>query len=102
MRLSRYNAKQVKDILDKIPALIQGTPVLAQLGIGAVSGCLTGYVTMKVGKSAAVVAGGGIIAAQLAYSQGFGNVDWSKIQQKAKETQDKLNKTKLISNVNFL
>ncbi|KAF5275979.1 hypothetical protein FQA39_LY00775 [Lamprigera yunnana] len=61
---------------------------------------LTGYVTTKVGKNAAVFVGGGIILAQVAHNQGYGSLDWTKIQDKAQAMHEKLNQTPFYSSVN--
>lgn len=43
----------------------------------------TGYVTLKVGKTAALALGGGIILLQIAQQKGYITIDWSKVRQKA-------------------
>lgn len=51
---------------------------------------LTGFVTMKVGKVAAVAVGGGIIMLQIAAHQGYIRINWDKIQKKAEKITDKV------------
>lgn len=43
----------------------------------------TGYVTLKVGKTAALALGGGIILLQIAQQKGYITIDWNKVRQKA-------------------
>lgn len=50
----------------------------------------TGYVTMKVGKMAAVAVGGGIIILQVANQQGYIKIDWNKINKKIDKVSDKV------------
>lgn len=50
----------------------------------------TGYVTMKVGKAAALALGGGIILLQLAHQQGYITVDWNKVTRKFDKVTDKV------------
>lgn len=51
---------------------------------------VTGYVTMKVGKVAAVALGGGIILLQFAHQQGYITIDWNKINNKIDKATDKV------------
>lgn len=50
----------------------------------------TGYITMKVGKAAAVAVGGGIILLQIANQQGYITIDWNKINKKVDKVTDKV------------
>lgn len=50
----------------------------------------TGYVTMKVGKAAALAVGGGIILLQFANQQGYIHVDWNKVTRKFDKVTDKV------------
>lgn len=61
-----------------------------QIVIGAGSGWITGFVTMKVGKMAAVALGGGIIVLQFAHQQGYITIDWNKINNKIDKATDKV------------
>jgi FUN14 domain-containing protein 1 len=45
---------------------------------------------MKVGKIAAFAIGGGIIMLQIAATQGYININWDKIQNKADKISDKV------------
>lgn len=50
----------------------------------------TGYITMKVGKMAAIAVGGGIILLQVANQQGYIQIDWNKINKKVDKVTDKV------------
>lgn len=50
----------------------------------------TGYITMKVGKMAAIAVGGGIILLQMANQQGIISIDWNKVQKKVDKVTDKV------------
>lgn len=45
---------------------------------------------MKVGKTAAMALGGGIILLQVAHQQGYITVDWKKITRKIDKVSDKV------------
>jgi FUN14 domain-containing protein 1 len=60
-----------------------------QILVGAGSGWVTGYVTMKVGKATALALGGGIILLQIAHQQGYIKVDWKKVTRKIENATDK-------------
>lgn len=49
----------------------------------------TGFLTMKVGKTVAVIAGGSIILLQIAANEGYIQIDWNKITKKANKIADK-------------
>lgn len=76
--------------LDKIVGDVSKKSATQQILLGAGSGWATGYVTMKVGKVAAIALGGGIILLQVAHQQGYVKVDWSKICRKVDKIADQL------------
>lgn len=76
--------------LDKILGDVSKKSATNQIVLGAASGWVTGYVTMKVGKVAAIALGGGIILLQVANQQGYINVNWSKITKKVDKFADKV------------
>ena len=88
-------------MLSKIPKFINASSSLTQIALGGITGLTTGCVVMKLGKTAAAVTGGGLLIAQIAHSQGYGNMDWKKIKAKAEETtkalDSKYNQTKFAS-----
>ncbi|KAK5650761.1 hypothetical protein RI129_001790 [Pyrocoelia pectoralis] len=75
-----------KGLLSKLPQLIGKSPGLTQIAIGSITGLSTGYAVTKFGKIPVAVAGTAILIAQIAHSQGCGNMDWKKIKSKAQET----------------
>ncbi|XP_055641502.1 FUN14 domain-containing protein 1 isoform X2 [Toxorhynchites rutilus septentrionalis] len=76
--------------LDRFVGDVSKKSVTKQILIGAGSGWATGYITMKVGKVAAVAVGGGIILLQIANQQGYINIDWNKIHKKVDKVADKV------------
>jgi len=52
-----------------------------QMFIGGVSGWLTGFLAMKVGKVAATAIGGSIILFQVANHKGYINVNWNRLNR---------------------
>nr|XP_022907962.1 FUN14 domain-containing protein 1-like [Onthophagus taurus] len=61
-----------------------------QLLLGVVLGYATGYVTMKVGRKAALVVGTGVLAFQIAQNFGFTKSNWDDARNKAKAVQSKM------------
>lgn len=67
----------------------------------------TGYITLKVGKTAAFAVGGGIILLQIAQQKGYVTIDWKKIKEKAEISTEKVDtayikdSSKWIEKVNF-
>lgn len=53
----------------------------------------TGYITLKVGKTAAFAVGGGIILLQIAQQKGYIKIDWTKIKEKAESSTEKVEST---------
>lgn len=77
-------------ILDRFVGDVSKKSATKQILIGAGSGWATGYITMKVGKMAAIAVGGGIILLQVANQQGYIQIDWNKINKKVDKVTDKV------------
>uniref|UniRef100_A0A8D8FLK8 FUN14 domain-containing protein 2 n=1 Tax=Culex pipiens TaxID=7175 RepID=A0A8D8FLK8_CULPI len=77
-------------VLDRWVGDVSKKSATKQILIGAGSGWATGYITMKVGKAAAVAVGGGIILLQIANQQGYITIDWNKINKKVDKVTDKV------------
>ncbi|XP_055386447.1 FUN14 domain-containing protein 1B isoform X2 [Condylostylus longicornis] len=69
---------------------ISNKSAYTQIGIGAASGWLTGFTTMKVGKLAAFAIGGTIILVEIAHHEGFISIDWAKVNKKLDKVSDKV------------
>uniref|UniRef100_A0A915J6D3 FUN14 domain-containing protein 1 n=1 Tax=Romanomermis culicivorax TaxID=13658 RepID=A0A915J6D3_ROMCU len=69
------------DAIDKISK----APSIQQLAISGVAGCAVGYMGAKVGKLIALTIGMGIIGIQIASEKGYIIINWSRVQQSAKE-----------------
>ncbi|XP_015438515.1 PREDICTED: FUN14 domain-containing protein 2-like isoform X1 [Dufourea novaeangliae] len=83
-------SKEAKSIIDKILGDVSKKSATKQIVIGTTSGWVTGFMTMKVGKMAALAVGGGIIMLQIAAHQGYIKINWDKIQKKAEKITDKV------------
>lgn len=51
---------------------------------------MTGFLSMKVGKTAALALGGGIILLQIANEKGYININWDKVNKKLDKVSDKV------------
>lgn len=94
---------QTKGLITKVAENINKTTAMKQLALGSVSGWTTGFLTMKVGKTAAFAVGGGIIVYQIAFHTGYVNMDWDQVKKKAQNTSKKIetqyNGAQFLSNV---
>ncbi|XP_021947212.1 FUN14 domain-containing protein 2 isoform X2 [Folsomia candida] len=61
-----------------------------QVFLGGVSGWLTGFLAMKVGKAAATAVGGGIILLQIANYKGYININWNRLNRDAEKIQKQI------------
>lgn len=84
--------KEAKGFIDKIIKDVGKTSATQQIAIGTASGWCTGYLAMKVGKVAAVAAGGGILLLQLASHKGYININWDKLCRQVDKASDKIEK----------
>ncbi|CAG7834249.1 unnamed protein product [Allacma fusca] len=64
--------------------------ILKQIAIGGVSGWLTGFVSMKVGKVAATAIGGALIILQVANHKGYIKINWSRVNRDVEKVKTKL------------
>jgi FUN14 domain-containing protein 1 len=79
--------------IDKILRDVSKQSASTQILMGAGSGWVTGFLTMKVGKVVAITVGGSIILLQLAHQQGYVSIDWSRITKKVDTISDKVSET---------
>lgn len=63
-----------------------------QITVGGVSGWLAGYMSVKVGKVAAVSVGGSLLLIQLASHQGYIKVNWSKVNKQMEKAKKEIEK----------
>ncbi|KNC27036.1 hypothetical protein FF38_02336 [Lucilia cuprina] len=61
--------------------LISSLSPYYQIGVGATSGWLTGFILMKIGKFAAILLGSAIILIKIAENERFIDIDWLKVKQ---------------------
>lgn len=53
---------------------------------------ITGFITMKIGKIAAVGLGGGVIMLHIASQKGYIDINWDKINKRVDKISDKIEK----------
>ncbi|XP_022901211.1 FUN14 domain-containing protein 1-like [Onthophagus taurus] len=76
--------------LEKCLGDISKASATKQIFLGASSGWITGYLSMKFGKVVAISVGGGIILLQIANEKGYINVNWGKVNKKIDKIVDKV------------
>ncbi|XP_048489379.1 FUN14 domain-containing protein 1-like isoform X2 [Plutella xylostella] len=81
-----------KNIIEKAIADIGKTSATKQLILGTASGWITGFLTMKIGKVAAVGIGSGVILLHLANQKGYVDINWDKINKRVDKISDKIEK----------
>lgn len=86
-------AKETKSFIEKILGDVGKKSATKQLAIGTASGWCTGFITMKVGKIAAVAVGGGIILLQIANHKGYIKINWDKVYKHVDKVTDKVEET---------
>jgi len=64
--------------------------IFKQIAIGGVSGWLTGFVSMKVGKVAATAIGGALIILQVANHKGYIKINWSRVNRDVEKVKSKI------------
>ncbi|XP_028156109.1 FUN14 domain-containing protein 1 isoform X1 [Ostrinia nubilalis] len=93
---SAEDAKKIvddaKNFIEKAIADIGKTSATKQLILGTASGWITGFITMKIGKVAAVGLGGGVILLHIASQKGYIDINWEKINKKVDKISDKIEK----------
>ncbi|GLH14388.1 Uncharacterized protein GBIM_18804 [Gryllus bimaculatus] len=82
-------AEDTKSFIDKVLGDVSKSSASRQLVMGTASGWVTGFITMKVGKMAAVAVGGGIILLQVANHKGYININWDKVYKQVDKVADK-------------
>ncbi|XP_049881833.1 FUN14 domain-containing protein 1 isoform X1 [Pectinophora gossypiella] len=81
-----------KNFIEKAIADIGKTSATKQLILGTASGWITGFITMKIGKIAAVGLGGSVILLHIASQKGYIDINWDKINKKVDKISDKIEK----------
>ncbi|CAH4031104.1 unnamed protein product [Pieris brassicae] len=81
-----------KNFIEKAITDIGKTSATKQLILGTASGWITGFISMKIGKLAAVGLGGGVILLHIASQKGYVDINWDKINKKVDKITDKIEK----------
>ncbi|KAJ0182555.1 hypothetical protein K1T71_001924 [Dendrolimus kikuchii] len=81
-----------KNFIEKAIGDIGKTSATKQLILGTASGWITGFISMKIGKIAAVGLGGGVILLHIASQKGYIDINWDKINKKVDKITDKIEK----------
>lgn len=69
------------DFITKLTNKISTFDPCSQIGIGAASGFLAGFILMKIGKIAAVIFGGALLLIEFGYAKGLIQIDWHRIAE---------------------
>ncbi|XP_018325535.1 FUN14 domain-containing protein 1 isoform X1 [Agrilus planipennis] len=80
----------VKSFIDRILGDISKTSATKQLVLGTSSGWVTGYLAMKIGKTAALALGGSIILLEIANEKGYIRINWNKVNRELDKVADKI------------
>ncbi|KAF7286974.1 hypothetical protein GWI33_002818 [Rhynchophorus ferrugineus] len=83
-------AEDAKNFISRFIGDVSKSSATKQIILGASSGWVTGFLAMRVGKSAALALGGGIILLQIANEKGYINVNWDKVNKKIDKVVDKV------------
>ncbi|XP_026731318.1 FUN14 domain-containing protein 1-like isoform X1 [Trichoplusia ni] len=81
-----------KNFIEKAISDIGKTSATKQLILGTASGWITGFISMKIGKFAAVGLGGSVILLHIASQKGYIDINWDKINKKVDKITDKIEK----------
>ncbi|KOB65651.1 FUN14 domain-containing protein 1 [Operophtera brumata] len=81
-----------KNFIEKAIADIGQTSATKQLILGTASGWITGFISMKIGKVAAVGLGGSVILLHIASQKGYIDINWDKINKRVDKITDKIEK----------
>lgn len=71
----------MEECIAKLLHFLSSLKPYSQVGIGAVSGWLTGFLTMKIGKFTAIILGGAIIAIKIAEIEGLLKINWLEVKE---------------------
>lgn len=82
--------KEAKTLIERVLGDVSKTSASKQIILGASSGWVTGFLSMRVGKVAALALGGGIILLQIANEKGYINVNWDKVNKNLDKVADKV------------
>ncbi|KAJ8950303.1 hypothetical protein NQ318_021160 [Aromia moschata] len=82
--------KEAKTIIERILGDVSKTSATKQIILGATSGWVTGFLAMRVGKTAALALGGGIILLQVANEKGYIKINWDKVNRNIDKVADKV------------
>ncbi|XP_018571330.1 FUN14 domain-containing protein 1 isoform X2 [Anoplophora glabripennis] len=85
--------KEAKSIIEKILGDVSKTSATKQLLLGTSSGWVTGFLAMRVGKTAALALGSGIILVQIANEKGYIKINWDKVNKNIDNITDKVEET---------
>ncbi|ENN80753.1 hypothetical protein YQE_02830, partial [Dendroctonus ponderosae] len=81
---------KAKSFISRYLGDVDKSDTTKQILIGAGSGWISGYLTMRVAKTTAFAVGGGIILLQLASERGFIKVNWSRLSKKLEKVVDRV------------
>ncbi|XP_008193497.1 FUN14 domain-containing protein 1 [Tribolium castaneum] len=81
---------KAKSFIEKFVGDISKYSATKQIALGTTSGWVTGFLAMRVGKTAALALGGGIILLEIANEKGYIKINWDKVQKNLDKVSDKV------------
>ncbi|KAG5889729.1 hypothetical protein JTB14_010203 [Gonioctena quinquepunctata] len=82
--------KEAKSLMQRFIGHVKKTSTPQQIIIGASSGWVSGYLVMRVAKTAALALGGGIILLEVANQKGYIKINWDKFGKKADKVEEEV------------
>ncbi|RZC34638.1 FUN14 domain-containing protein 1-like [Asbolus verrucosus] len=79
---------RAKSFFEKIFGDISKTSATKQIALGTTTGWVTGFLAMRVGKTAALALGGGIILLEIANEKGYIKINWDKVNKNLDKVTD--------------
>uniref|UniRef100_A0A1Y1MLM7 FUN14 domain-containing protein n=1 Tax=Photinus pyralis TaxID=7054 RepID=A0A1Y1MLM7_PHOPY len=79
------HSRTSKSLLNMLLESVEKISLSKQILYGTFSGWIASYGLMKVGKTAALVIGGGIVLIEIASENGYVNINWNKINMRIEE-----------------
>ncbi|KAH0820289.1 hypothetical protein GEV33_002501 [Tenebrio molitor] len=79
---------KAKSFIEKFFGDVSKISATKQIALGTSTGWVTGFLAMRVGKTAALALGGGIILLEIANEKGYIKINWDKVQKNLDKVTD--------------
>ncbi|XP_063928257.1 FUN14 domain-containing protein 1-like isoform X2 [Zophobas morio] len=81
---------KAKSFLERFFGDVSKISATKQIALGTSTGWVTGFLAMRVGKTAALALGGGIILLEIASEKGYIKINWDKVQKNLDKVGDRV------------